>query len=188
MLEMLDHDESVASDRYLNLRDKLIMYFEGRRISPSEDLADEVLHRVAKKIGEGEVIRNINQFAFGVARFVRLETFRGPPLDSLDEIEDEGGPLPSALRTASQPEDIDRNDGSMQFCLRQCLSELRDDQRKLLYDYYEIDEASGNHIEQRKRLAARLKTTAGALQKQICLLRKKVGRCSRECLERELDG
>ena len=185
LLNMLADDEQLAADRYLLIRAKLIMYFEGRRVSPSEDHADEVLHRVAKKIDAGEEIKDVNRYVFGVARFVMLEAFHQPQMQAVDEVLQEGMKTPAVL-SVSSPVVNDEADTPMQTCLRECLLELRDDKRKLLLDYYEIDEASGHHIEQRKRLAARLNKTPGALQKEICLLRKKVSECSHDCVKREL--
>ena len=110
------------------LREKLVMYFEGRRISPAEDHADEVFHRVAKKIGDGEVIQDINRYVFGIARFVMLETFQKPQMDSIDD-EAKGITTPVALTVPPDPDSDD--EGPMQGCLKECLGFLQADERRL---------------------------------------------------------
>ena len=76
MLMYFADDEVEAGERYLLVRRKLIAYFEGRRISPAEDFADDVLERVAQKIVAGVQIEDINRYIYGIARFVRLESYR----------------------------------------------------------------------------------------------------------------
>lgn len=180
LLRNLDeNDERSAARRYLALRSKLNLYFEGRKISPAEDFADEVLHRVAAKIGAGEKIDDVNRYAFGIARFVCLEHYRKPQTEAIDIEAD--GMTPSALRVEPS---VGVEDGSSvrHRCLRSCLAELSDEKRRLLIDYYAVDEADGKHKVQRKKLAETSNRSAGALQKEICLLRKRIGNCTKECV------
>ena len=57
---------------FQSLRKKLVMYFAGRKMSPAEDYADEVILRALTKISEGEEVEDINKYVFGIARFVRM--------------------------------------------------------------------------------------------------------------------
>jgi DNA-directed RNA polymerase specialized sigma24 family protein len=181
LLRYLDeNDEQSAARRYLVLRSKLNLYFEGRRISPAEDFADEVLHRVAAKIGAGEKIDDINRYVFGIARFVCLEHYRKPQTEAIENETD--GMTPAALRV--EP-DVGLEDGAgvRHRCLRSCMAELSDEKRKLLIAYYAVDEADGKHKAQRKKMAEMSNRSAGALQKEICVLRKKIGNCTKECVK-----
>lgn len=181
LLRYLDeNDEQSAARRYLLLRSKLTLYFEGRRISPAEDFADEVLHRTAAKIGAGEKIDDVNRYVFGIARFVCLEHYRKPQTEPIESETD--GMTPAALRVEPN---IGFEDGASvrHRCLRSCMAELSDEKRKLLIDYYAADETEGKHKAQRKKLAEMSNRSAGALQKEICLLRKKIGNCTKECVK-----
>lgn len=184
LLRYLDeNDEQSAARRYLLLRSKLNLYFEGRKISPAEDFADEVLHRVAAKIGGGEKIDDINRYVFGIARFVCLEHYRKPQIET---IESDGGDFQTRTPAALIVEpNVNFEDGASvrHRCLRSCMAELSDEKRKLLINYYAVDEADGKHKEQRKKLAEMSNRSAGALQKEICLLRKKIGNCTKECVK-----
>jgi DNA-directed RNA polymerase specialized sigma24 family protein len=181
LLRYLDeNDEQSAARRYLLLRSKLNFYFEGRKISPAEDFADEVFHRVAAKIGAGEKIDDINRYVFGIARFVCLEHYRKPQTEAIET--EPGGITPAALRVEPN---VGLEDGAdvRHRCLRSCMAELSDEKRKLLIAYYAVDEAEGKHKVQRKKLAEMSSRSAGALQKEICVLRKKIGNCTKECVK-----
>lgn len=188
LLTLFADDEHLAAERYLLVRAKLVLYFESRRISPSEDYADEVLHRTVQKIADGEQIEDIDRYIYGIAKFVRLESFRRRQMDSLDDtgIQGDGAsrPVPAALRVMPLVFDSE-SDGPMQRCLGQCLANLSQENKELLLNYYAADEKRGTHIEQRKALAKKAGKSAGALQKQICLLRQKVGTCTKDCVRRE---
>jgi len=186
LLRCLDeNDEQSAARRYLLLRSKLAMYFEGRKISPSEDFADEVLHRVAAKIGAGEKVDDINRYVFGVARFVRLEHYRQPQTENIDtEDGDTPSRTPAALRVEPKIHFEDEDGSSVRHrCLRSCMAELSNDKRKLLLDYYGFESSDAKHKDERRKLAAATNRSAGALQKEICLLRKKIGNCTKECVK-----
>jgi DNA-directed RNA polymerase specialized sigma24 family protein len=186
MLRLLADDERLAAERFMLVRAKLILYFEGRRISPAEDFADEVLHRTAQKIASGEKVEDINRYIYGIARFVRLESHRRRKTESLDEITSSSDgfrqQMPEALKVA--PNTPAESGGSrMENCLSECLGKLPKDNKELLLSYYAADERKGSHIEQRRTLAEKLGKTPGALQKQICLLRQKVSVCANDCVK-----
>jgi DNA-directed RNA polymerase specialized sigma24 family protein len=191
LLDLLAVDEAVAADRFLVLRSKVVSYFEGRRISPAEDYADEVLRRVAAKLAAGEKILDINRYAFGIARFVRLESYREPVLVEIDD-DHAGGEkrrvrVPPALTTNPNVDhEDDGSGGILRQCVGECLGKLSAHHRGLILAYYEADEASGKHIDRRRELARQYNKSAGALHKQIFLLRQKVAGCARDCARREL--
>lgn len=186
MLRLLADDERLAAERFMLVRAKLVTYFEGRRISPAEDFADEVLHRTAQKIASGEKIEDINRYIYGIARFVRLESHRRRETESLDEITSLGDgfrrQMPETLRVAaSNPEET--GGSRMENCLSECLGKLPAGNRRLLLSYYAADERNGTHIEQRRAMAEQMGKSPGALQKQICLLRQKVSACAKDCVK-----
>ena len=168
------------------VRAKLVAYFEGRRLSPSEDLTDEVLFRAAQKIGAGEQVEDINRYVYGIARYVRLESFRRRNTESVDGFASNTDT--SYRRTPEQLKVMpvvygDEPSSLAHRCLRTCMADLSTENRDLILNYYKSDESGGTHIEFRKSLAKRLGKSAGALQKQICLLRQKLADCTRKCVQ-----
>src|SRR5687767_9506003 len=75
LLERLDADREAAGQKYEGLRRKLIKFFEWNRCGPVEDLADETLDRVARRLARDDV-EDVLRFAWGVAQYVRQESAR----------------------------------------------------------------------------------------------------------------
>ena len=188
LFAMLGTDADEAGRNYQLLRTKLISYFECRKCVPAEDHADEVLHRVAEKFESGEKIEDVIRYSFGVARFVRLESYRVRPDLSVETAGTSAGSVndgavPPELRVEPKIDLLENDSVEIlrRNCLRICLLNLSDVHRQLLLEYYHTDE-SRKQKDHRRRLAKKYEKTAGALQKQICLLRQKVGRCTKECI------
>ena len=66
----------LAADRYLEIRRNLVRLFEWRGCSTPDEYADETINRCAKKIGEGEEIRDLATYCVGVARMLLREMRR----------------------------------------------------------------------------------------------------------------
>lgn len=188
LLAYLGNGEEESARGYLLARAKLLTYFEARGITPAEDHADEVLHRAAAKFAAGEKIEDIGRYLYGIARFVRLESFREPRHESIDaantDNDERGARSPASL--IAQPDRVDDSEDVRHACLGECLRALDADKRSLLLEYYDTDEPGGGHIGHRKALADRLGKKPGALQKQVCLLRQKLASCTKDCVAREL--
>ena len=65
-------------ERYLELRRRLVLYFDRKNCLAADDLADETLNRVAQKFQEQGEITNISpaHYCYVVAKFVFLENLR----------------------------------------------------------------------------------------------------------------
>lgn len=140
-----------------------------RGLSDAEDLADETINRVMKKLPEirdtyvGEQVT----YFHGVARFIIREVGRRKEV-AVDEV-------PGA---STEPEDhSDEYD-----CLVKCLRFLPPDKRELILDYYIYD--GRDKIEQHHRMASELGITEGALRGRAHQVRKNLERRIRECIER----
>src|SRR4029079_14777406 len=72
----LDSDVSRAAQQYERLRERLILYFSGRRCPDPEDSADETIDRISRRIDGGEQIRDVTRFAYAVALLVLSESFK----------------------------------------------------------------------------------------------------------------
>src|SRR5215467_12417605 len=76
LLARLDNDPACASEAYEKLREELVRFFNWKQNHlEAEELADRALDEVARKPDSYE-IKNVHQFAIGVARYLQLETSR----------------------------------------------------------------------------------------------------------------
>jgi RNA polymerase sigma factor (sigma-70 family) len=62
-----------SAERYLRLRKRLVIYFEGRGCWNAEDLADESLMRLVPAVSKPGFDGNAEALAFGIARNVLYE-------------------------------------------------------------------------------------------------------------------
>src|SRR5678816_2036505 len=76
LLACLDSDRDIAADRYLRMRRDLVRLFEWRGCSTPDDYADETINRCARRIQEGEEIRDVVTYSIGVARMLLREMCR----------------------------------------------------------------------------------------------------------------
>ena len=75
LLLRLDPDVTRAWEKYEDIRRRLVKFFEWNQCTGAEDLADQVLDRVAAK-ANSEEIQEVANYCFGVARFVCLEAHK----------------------------------------------------------------------------------------------------------------
>jgi DNA-directed RNA polymerase specialized sigma24 family protein len=179
LLARLDPDPTRAWQRYADLHLRLTKYFEWNRCAGSEDLADEVLDRVAAK-PETDEIREIANYALGVARFVYLEVRRkGYNLVPSEDLQcgEAGLPDPgSPLDDLDERIDLERR----LDCLRQCLARLMPGDRELAVQYYSADEHKQMVL--RKKIAQNARLTLGALRVRMNRLRAQLEPCVRRRL------
>ena len=140
-LVSLDTDREAASEKYLLLRRNLVRYFEGRNCQFAEDHADEVLNRLARKLDDGEDIRDINGYAYGIAHLLLLEIYK--------EREREEKALKDLPSLRLVEEDLAEVEERL-ACLNHCLDKLPPASRQLILGYYQGDKQS--RIENRKQL------------------------------------
>src|SRR5262249_12645660 len=76
LLACLDSDRDIAAYRYLRIRRDLVRLFEWRGCSTPDEYADETINRCARKIQEGEEIRDVATYSIGVARMLLREMCR----------------------------------------------------------------------------------------------------------------
>src|SRR5262245_6883100 len=76
LLASLGSDRDIAADRYLRIRRDLVRLFEWRGCPTPEEYADETMNRCARKIVDGEEIRDLTSYSIGVARMLLREMGR----------------------------------------------------------------------------------------------------------------
>jgi len=170
LLFHLDEDRERAGEKYETLRLGLIRFFEWRGCAFSEDHADETIDRVARRVVQGEEIRNIHNYTAGVARFVFMEIMKEREKQQIALRQ-----LPQDPGREETPDDDTRGK-----CLRRCLQALGPESSQLIMDYYR-DEGR-NKIDLRKKLAEQRGISAHTLRMRLQRLRDRLEECIADCL------
>ncbi len=169
LLDWLDLDRETAGNHYENIRSELIGRFRAHGCATPEDLADETINRVARKLREigPAYIGDRRPYFYRVAHYVHLEYLRGKV--EVIEIADDIATTP---RDNIEPEFA---------CLDRCLSCLPDQNREIIVTYYQGERRK--KIELRKHLAASLQIELPMLRLKAQRIRQKLKRCILDCLE-----
>src|SRR5262245_28500213 len=112
LLAALSPARDTAGTRYLDLRRNLVRLFEWRGCPTPDEYADEAINRCAKKISDGEEIRDIGTYCIGVARMLVRESARDRLRESrpLDEAPEPRAPSPETEGDLDQRVDYLRQD------------------------------------------------------------------------------
>ncbi len=171
LLDWLAPEREEAGRRYELIRQRLIKIFSCRGCREPEDLADETINRVARKVGEVAKTYTGDPalYFYGVANKVHLESLRKkavapppPPAPPTDEAE----------RT--------------QECLERCISRLPPENRRLVMQYYQEEKsAKAGH---RQALADQLGIALNALRIRAHRIRITLRQCVHNCLTRAARG
>lgn len=175
LLRQLGPDREWAGTRYEQLRERLLAVFTYRGCANPEDLADETMDRVARRIAEHPADfegDDPTKFILGVAWNVARESFRRRrPLPLPDDWD---APDPQAAGDPDEP------DEAQQGCLDHCLSALPLKHRDLLLQYYAEDRRA--RITGRALLGRQLAMTPNALRLKVHRLTIALRKCVFECL------
>ena len=173
LLAALDPDSARAANRYEELRQKLIRFFEWERSEIPDRDADETLNRVARRLAEGVEMKSPGAFAYGIARFILRE--------QAAEAKRKERAL-AELSTQAKPEPNPENE-ALQDCLERCLASLPPEARWLLEKYYSGSDSE--RIPNRRALAGELRVGANALRNRVLRLRARLEACTGECLRKK---
>ena len=179
LLRWLDDGVDSQGERYLEIRSRLVAYFDRRNRPAPDILADETLDRVSRTLEESGRIRVSPpaRYCYVVARFVLLEDIRRAHRDIPF---DETRPLPRRDGSWGAASD-DRSEQSLE-CLGRCLSRLKPEDRHLIVEYYR--DAKRQRIDRRRELAESLGITMNALGIRAWRLRASLERCVAACRKR----
>ena len=177
LLEWLDPDPERAGRAYENLRTRLLRLYEWRGADLADELVDETLDRVARRLAEGEEVRTTEpiRYVYGVARRVFHELVRREQRRRR-ALEKDPWPLPPPSTEAEKTELESRLK-----CLREGLEGLTAKARTMILTYYQGDK--GEKIANRKRLAKELKIPINALRIRAYRVRSRLEAAVRECLD-----
>lgn len=156
LLSALGPERDAAGEKYEELRRRLINLFAWEQCDSPENLADEVLNRLARKVKEGVAIPHLDRYAFGIARIVIQEQVRlsRNRQASIRELQSTGAKAAHDLAM------LDRMQG--------CIDALSTDRRDLIEGYY-----AGN----REALARKLGISINALRNRALRIREELFRC-----------
>jgi DNA-directed RNA polymerase specialized sigma24 family protein len=175
LLGWLDEESDSSGQRYLEIRRRLVLYFDRKNCRSPEELADETLNRVTRRLEEeGAIITDAPaHYCYIVARFVLLESLREQqreaPLD--DKALLVANPYSSEEETAKERR-IE--------CLQRCITRLEPANRELIVSYYYGEQRA--RIENRRAIAATLGVSMNALSIRACRIRDKLEACIKNCL------
>jgi DNA-directed RNA polymerase specialized sigma24 family protein len=180
LLIWLDDGENSDGQNYLEMRRRLVAYFDRKNSLSPDELADETLNRVSRRLEEEGKIESESpaKYCFITARFVFMESLRGKDKNSvsLDEVlqKKQGNDF------AAEQTDEKQVKEQMLNCLEQCTDKLETENREIIIRYYFGEERV--KIENRRALAESLKITVNALSIRACRIREKLEICVKKCV------
>jgi len=172
LLACLDSNRDIAAHRYLRMRRDLVRLFEWRGCYTPDDYADETINRCARKIEQGEEIRDLEMYSIGVARMLLREMCRDRSRQarSLDEI-------PELCAWPEIRSDLEHGVEALRLSLEQ----LSHDDRFLILNYYKGDKS--DKIKTRKMLSELFGIGTSALRMRALRIREKLRLCTQNDAE-----
>jgi RNA polymerase sigma factor (sigma-70 family) len=166
LLAWLDPDAESAGTLYEKIRWRLIAILASRGCHVPEDLADETIDRVARRVID---IRETYEgdkalYFLGVMNNVHHEYLKRRP-------------QPGAIEPASDSSVKEQ----VHSCLDKCLEKLTPHARQIIERYYAENKRA--RINLRKRVASELGITASNLRLRALRIREKLQVCIDNCLE-----
>ena len=167
LLAWLGPGREDAGRRYEEIRRSLIHIFTCRGCPEAEQLADQTIDRVAKKVHQlaDSYVGDPALYFYGVAHKVHLEYLRKRP----------ARPVPPP---AAHEENIEEEF----WCLEHCMESLTPDNRWLVLEYYRDEKRV--KIDHRKELARKLGIAMNALRIRAFRIRLALQECVNDCLAR----
>ena len=160
LMSALAPDSDLAGQKYEDLRRRLIDLFAWEGCGLPDQLADEALNRLARKLTEGVAIPHLDRYAFGIARFLIQEDSRARRSRQ------------AALREFPISTPAARSE-NMVSALEECLAGLPGANRRLIERYY---------AEDRTALAGEFGISVNALRNRAMRIREELFQCvSRKC-------
>lgn len=180
LLNWLDAGANSSGQSYLEVRRRLVAYFDRKNCPTPDELADQTLNRVARRLEEEHTILSDApaHYCYIVARYVFVEFLRGAqknevPLGAVSQ------PAKNQL-SIYDSEDESQSREKLMSCLDQCTDKLDPLNRDLIICYYHGERRV--KIENRRALAGKLGVTINALSIRACRIRDKLEACVKDCV------
>lgn len=170
LLDWLDTDREQAGRKYESIRSRLINIFYARGCHTAEELADETIDRVARKVktlhesyrGKPAV------YFYAVAKKILLEYSRQP----------KPAELPAVI---VYEKSSDENVEIYHDCLENCLQTFLPVQREFIRKYYREEKRA--KLELRKKMEQELGISSEVLRIRAFRMRKILQKCVITCIE-----
>ena len=177
LLAQLDPDRNLAGQKYESLRRKLIKFFQWWGSQDPDELADEAFDRVAKKLAQGEPIREPGAYLIGVARLIFKEHVK-----SQIKLRAAVEQIPKNPEAGDDPAIIE----AREECYGNCLSKLPAASRDLVVRYYQLQD--GDKASDRDALSAEMQIPINLLRVRAFRIRKKLSDCLDDCVHNRTEG
>lgn len=181
LLAWLDDGSDSHGETYLEMRRRLVSYFDRRNRLSADELADETLNRIGRTLEkDGSIaITPPARYCYVVAKFVLLEDVRR---DNVLAPLDEPRIAQASAGRASNPLEADEGLAIREQrleCLDRCLDGLKPDQREFVVEYYR--DTGRQKIERRRDIAKGLGISMNALGIRAWRVRSALEECVETC-------
>jgi DNA-directed RNA polymerase specialized sigma24 family protein len=165
LLRWLDPDPDRAGRAYEKIRWRLVAILASRGCDRPEELADETIDRVARRVVDiqASYVGDKAIYFLGVMNNVHHEYLKQPPLPRLPE-----------------PDNDIESKERIHGCLDKCLDKLTPNSRRMIEQYYAENKRA--KIDLRKRIAAELGIGLSTLRLRALRVRDKLQTCIEQCL------
>lgn len=183
-LYWLDEGVDSSGEKYLEMRRRLVSYFDRKNSLSPDELADETLARVAQKLEEKGQITDLSpaHYCYITAKFVFLENVRLTKRSQAGLEDISAASQPDMGKTDfSVPKILFENQEQRFDCLDRCLKKLSANDSELILEYYHGEQQE--KIRRRRQLREKLGLSANALSIRACRIRSKVETCVKECCD-----
>jgi RNA polymerase sigma factor (sigma-70 family) len=162
--------------KYECIRESLVKLFIWNGCWDAEDLADETIDRVMRKVPEIAIDYSGDPalYFYGVAKMLLKEHRRQKTFSSESRLF-ESRPLTCNHRN----EDADEIDRKFK-CLEECIAKLPADSRELIIDYYQEEKRA--KIDFRRQIAQRMGVDIENLRVRVFRIRGSLYKCMEKCL------
>jgi RNA polymerase sigma factor (sigma-70 family) len=180
LLNWLDGGADSDGYSYIEMRRRLRDYFARKNCPTAEDLADEALTRVARRLEEEGIALTETpaRYCYIVARFVFLEHLRETKSHQIAAHLSGNISLQLPASSAADAEESGTRERLL-ACLETCLRELDPLNRRIITRYYIGSERV--KIDNRRELAESLGVSPNALTIRASRIRKRLEACVRRC-------
>lgn len=181
LLTWLDGGIDSQGQKYEEMRNRLVAFFDRKNCHAPDDLADETLNRVMKWLEEHNRSYDDEpaKICYNTARFVFHESLRKPEHLSADISELPKPPAVDPRQLTALEEEAEAKEKRLS-CLQTCSQKLPTDDRELIVRYYYGEQRV--KLDNRKALAAERGMTANALNIKACRIRDKLRACVTTCV------
>lgn len=181
LLKWLDGGTDSQGQKYEEMRQRLVAFFDRKNCASPDDLADETLNRVMKWVEEHDREHDDEpaKICYNTARFVFHESLRKPAYESADIGDLSTPPALDPRKVAAEEEEQEGKEKRL-TCLETCSQKLPTDDRDLIVRYYYGEQRV--KLDNRKALATERGMTANALSIKACRIRDKLRDCVTKCV------